>query len=58
MKTILTTILSILILSANGQHAPAKDTTVFYNSFSWSPDGTTLCFSSIVMPGRVFNGKH
>lgn len=58
MKIILTIILSILILSANGQNTPAKDTTVFYNSFSWSPDGATLCFSVIVMPGRVFNGKH
>ena len=58
MKIILTVFLSILIVSAKGQNAPAKDTAVFYNSFSWSPDGTTLCFSVIVMPGGAFNAKH
>jgi len=58
VKIILTVFLSILIVSAKGQNAPAKDTAVFYNSFSWSPDGTTLCFSVIVMPGGAFNAKH
>ena len=58
MKLILTVILSVLIMSARGQNSPAKETTVFYNSFSWSPYGKSLCYSVVVLPAGVFNGRH
>lgn len=58
MKIILTIVWSLLIASVSAQRPPGNDTAVFYNAFSWSPDGAALCFSVIVMPGEVFNAKH
>ncbi len=57
MKILFALILSTLMVVANGQTPAPKETTVYYNSFSWSPDGTKLCFSVIVMKNGVFNGK-
>jgi len=57
MKILLTVFLSGLIIVASGQNPSLKETTVFYNSFSWSPDGTRLCFSVIVMKKGVFDRR-
>ncbi|MGZ3765089.1 MAG: hypothetical protein ACXVA2_10530, partial [Mucilaginibacter sp.] len=59
MKSFFTIMLCSIIAFANGQNAPAKkETTTFYNAFSWRPDGTTLCFSVIVMENGAFDKKH
>jgi hypothetical protein len=57
MKLLFGLILSALMITANAQNTAPKETTVFFNSFSWSPDGTKLCFSVIVMKNGVFDGK-
>ena len=57
MKILFVTILTAFMLAANAQNPVQKETTVFYNSFSWSPDGSRLCFSVIVMKSGVFDRK-
>jgi len=58
MKILLAIICGCLTLVANAQSTPQKETTVFYNSFSWNPGGASLCFSVIVMKNGVFDRKH
>jgi tol-pal system beta propeller repeat protein TolB len=55
MKTILMILSAFICFSMNGLHGQSKETNVFYNSFNWSPDGKTLCFSIIVMENGVFD---
>src|SRR6267154_1825482 len=47
MKSFLTIALCLFAVLSKAQNpSPAPATTVFYNSFSWSPDGKKIVFNS------------